>query len=139
VSTKLNRFTERVVSLAQKAVVGEPDPAFEEGETGYADWMIVAIHSLREYLDHTYRWLLDVLHEMHGIVAKFDLTVADLPDFTTVCMRKQDLEMRIWRVLLRLSAEVYDLGAVQAIDATSMDRIAASQHYAKRRTTRSRW
>jgi len=28
VSSKLARFTDRVVSLAQKAVVGEPDPAF---------------------------------------------------------------------------------------------------------------
>jgi len=99
VSTKLSRFTERVVSLAQKAVVGEPDPAFQEGEDGYADWVIVAIHGLREYLDHTYRRLLDVLYEMHGIVAKLDLAVADLPDFTTVCTRKQDLKMRIWRVL----------------------------------------
>jgi hypothetical protein len=86
VSSKLGRFTDWVVSLAQKAVVGEPDPAFEEGEDGYADWVIVAIHGLRKYLDHTYRRLLDVLHEMHGIVAKLDLSVADLPD--SVCMRK---------------------------------------------------
>ena len=132
VSTKLSPFTERVVSLAQKAVVGEPDPAFEEGGNGYADWVIVAIHGLREYLDHTYRQLLDVLHEMHGIVAKLDLEVANLTDFTTVCTHKQDLEMRIWRVLLRLSAELHDLGDVRAIDATGMDRITASQHYAKR-------
>jgi IS5 family transposase len=66
---------------------------------------------------------------MHGIVAQLDLEVADLPDFTNVCTRKQDLEMRIWRVLLRLSAELQDLDDVQAIDATGMDRIAASQHY----------
>ena len=77
--TKLARFTDRVVSLAQKAVVGEPDPAFEPGEGGYADWVIVAIHGLREYLDHTYRRLLDVLHEMHGIVDKLDLDISKLP------------------------------------------------------------
>jgi len=57
--------------------------------------------------------------------------VADLTDFTPVCTRKQDLEVRIWRVLLRLSAELHDLGDIQAIDATGMDRIAASQNYAK--------
>jgi hypothetical protein len=95
VSSKLSRFTDRVVTLAQKAVVGEPDPAVQKGDGGYADWLIVAIHGLYEYLDHTYRRLLDVLHEMHGIVAQLDLAVADLPDFTTVCTRKQDLEMRI--------------------------------------------
>ena len=40
--------------------------------------------------------------------------------------------MRIWRVLLWLSAELHDLGDVQAIDVTGMDRIAAGRHYAKR-------
>ncbi len=40
--------------------------------------------------------------------------------------------MRIWGVLLRLSAELYNTGDVQAIGSTGMDRSAASQHYAKR-------
>lgn len=40
--------------------------------------------------------------------------------------------MWIWRVLLRLSAELHDTGNVQVIDTTGMDRIAASQHYVKR-------
>lgn len=40
--------------------------------------------------------------------------------------------MRIWRVLQRLSAELHNLGDIQVIDATGMNRIAASQHYAKR-------
>ena len=34
---------------------------------------------------------MDVLGKMPGIVAKFDLTVGELPDFTTVCTRKRDL------------------------------------------------
>lgn len=87
-SSKAARFTDRVVSLAQKAVIGDPNPAYEEVENGYADWVIVAIHGLHEYLDHTYLWLLDVLHEMHGIVAKLGLVVAELPYFTIVCTRK---------------------------------------------------
>ena len=129
-SSKLARFTDRVVSLAQKAVVGEPAPALQDGDGGYADWVIIAVHGL--CVDHTYRRLLDVLHGMYGIVAKLDLAVDELPDFTTVCTRKQDLEMRIWRVLQRLSAELHDTGEIEAIDATGMDRVAASQHYAKR-------
>jgi IS5 family transposase len=132
VSSKLARFTERVVSLAQKAVVGEPAPAFAPGETGYADWVIVALHGLREYLGHSYRQLLDVLHEMPRIVSKLDLAVGELPDFTTVCTRMQDLEMTRWRVLLRLSADLHEPGEVQAIDATGFDRRAASRRYARR-------
>ena len=66
-----------------KGLVGEPDPAFEADEGGYADWVIAPIHGLREFLDDTYRRLLDVHHEMHGIVAKLDLPVSKLPEFTT--------------------------------------------------------
>ena len=132
VSSKLARFTKRVVSLAQKAVAGEPDPAFQPGEGGYAEWLIVALHGLREYLDHPYRRLLDVLYEMPRIVGILGLEPDELPDFSTVCARYQRLKMPIWRVLLRLSAELHELGEIQAIDATGMDRISASQHYAKR-------
>ena len=132
VQSNLSRFTSKVVSLAKKAVGGESEPPVKKGEGGYADWVIVGLHGLREYLGHPYRRLLDVLHEMPGIVAKFGLSVDELPDFTTVCTRKQDLEMRIWRVLLRLSADLQETGEVKAIDATGLDRVAASQHYANR-------
>ena len=50
-----------VVSLAQKAVVGQPAPAYRPGEDGYADWVILAVQGLKEYLGHPYRKLMDVL------------------------------------------------------------------------------
>jgi IS5 family transposase len=102
----------------------------EPPETDFVE--IVAIHGLREYLDHPYRRLLDVLHEMSGIVENLGLAVDEIPDFSTVCARMQDLKMPIWRTMLGLSADLHDLGEVQAIDATGMDRVAASQHYANR-------
>jgi len=40
--------------------------------------------------------------------------------------------MRLCRNFLRLSAELHDTGEIQAIDATGMDRVAASHLYAKR-------
>jgi len=132
VPTKLARFTNRVVSLVQKAVVGVPKPALQRGNGGYADWVIVSIHGLKTYLDLPYRRLLDVLHEMPRITRILDLEVPQLPDFTTVCARMQELKMPLWRDFLRLSAQLHDTGEIQAIDATGMDRIAASQHYAKR-------
>ncbi|MEA5408339.1 IS5 family transposase [Haloarculaceae archaeon H-GB2-1] len=130
--SQLARFTSRCVDLSKKAVTGEPAPAVEKGDGGYADWVIVAIHGLREYLDQPYRRLLDILHEMPGIVAKLGLSVDELPDFTTVCTRKQDLEMRIWRVLLRSSSSLHEFGDVQAIDATGFKRHDASRHYVLR-------
>lgn len=55
VHTNLARFTIRIGSLAEEAVVGVPKPAIQKGDGTYADWVIVAIHGLREYLD--YPWL----------------------------------------------------------------------------------
>lgn len=118
--------------MSQKSVWNGPEPAVQKGESGYADWVIVALHGLREYLDYTYRQLMDVLREMPRIVEKLELTEADLPDFTTVCTRKQELEMRIWRVLLRLSADLHDTGEIQAIDSTSIAQQSSSYNYSKR-------
>jgi IS5 family transposase len=56
----------------------------------------------------------------------------ELPDSATGCARMQTLKMPLWRAFLRLSAELHYIGEIQAIDATGMDRIAVSQHYAKR-------
>lgn len=69
---------------------------------------------------------------MHRIVEKIGLDISQLPDSTTVCARKQQLTMEIWRTLLRLSAGLHNIGGVQAIDATGFDRHSASHHYANR-------
>lgn len=132
VYSKLARFTERCVALSQKAVENDSAPPIKKGEGGYADWVILAIHGLREYLDHTYRQLLDVLREMPAIVSKLGLSVDELPDFTTVCTRKQALKMNVWRTLLGLSAELFDTGEIQAIDSTSIAHRSSSHNYAKR-------
>ncbi|WP_276278576.1 IS5 family transposase [Haloarcula regularis] len=130
--SKLARFTERCVALSQKAVGYDSQPPIKKEEGGYADWVIIAIHGLREYLDHTYRQLLDVLQEMPDIVAKLGLSVDELPHFTTVCSRKQDLKMNVWRTLLALSADLFDTGEIQAIDSTSIAHRSSSHNYAKR-------
>ena len=55
-----------------------------------------------------------------------------LPHFSTVCARKQELNMGIWRTFLGLTLDLYELGEIQAIDVSGVDRIGASHHYAKR-------
>lgn len=79
--------------MAKRAVNGDPSSAVKKGDDGYDDWVIIVIHGLREYLDLPYRRLLNVLHEMHGVVEKLDLEPSELPDFTTVCAQKQQLKM----------------------------------------------
>lgn len=39
--------------------------------------------------------------------------------------------MELWRRFLGVTIDLHELGDVQAIDATGVDRNAASQHYAK--------
>ncbi len=60
------------------------------------------------------------------------LSVNELPDFTTICARKQDLKMPVWRMLLQLSVVLFDTGEVQAIDSTSIAHRSSSHNYAKR-------
>jgi hypothetical protein len=61
----------------------------------YANWVIVAIHGLRKYLDHLYRRLLAVLREMPGIVGGIGIKPAEIHDFSRVCPRKQALAMAV--------------------------------------------
>jgi IS5 family transposase len=131
-ATTLARFTSTCVTLAQKAVAGPPAPAVKRGDGGYANWVIIALHGLREHLGHTYRQLLDVLSEMPRIARLLGLSIDDLPHFTTLCHAKERLYMPSWRRLLDHSAQLHDLGEIQAIDASGFDRIAASRKYANR-------
>lgn len=59
--------------MSKRAVAGDPAPAIKKGDGSYADWVVVVVHGLREYLDLPYRRLLDVVHEMDGVVEKMDL------------------------------------------------------------------
>jgi|SRR6056297_1953596 len=121
-----------IVSLAQKAVAGDPDPAYRPGKEGYDDWVVLAVQGFKEYLEHDYRKLMDVLREMPRVAKSLNLTSETLPHFSTVCARKQTISMKRWRAILDASVELYELGDVQAIDATGVDRVQASRHYAKR-------
>lgn len=132
VSSKLARFTDLCVALSQKAVGSDPAPPIIKGEGGYADWVIIAIHGIRESLNLPYRRLLDVFSEMPRISSKLGVSVDELPDFTTVCIRKQDLKMSAWRNLLQLSADLFEPGDIQAIDSTSLAYCVASRNFAKR-------
>jgi len=107
--TELARLTKQVVTVAQKAVAGSPAPAVNKGETGYADWVIVSIHVLPEYLDQPYRRLMEILYEMPPISRILGLRPSELPDFSTICGRKQELKMGNWRMFLGLTIDLHDL------------------------------
>jgi len=130
--SKISRFTSKAVTLAKNAVGGRGEVAAPEGGGGFADYAVVSLHCLRIYLEKSYRETLDLLSEMPHILAEIGLEAADLPDHSTLVKAFDRLEMEVWRVLLRLSAQLHDPAGHAAIDSTFFDREAASKHYCRR-------
>ena len=79
-----------------------------------------------------------MLHERPRVVSKLDLAVGKIPDSTTVCTRMKDLEMALWYVFLRLSTDLRKPSEVQRIDATGLNRRAATDAVLDARITRSK-
>jgi len=134
--TKISRFTERCVSIAQRVTGERGESAAPDGGGGFAEYTLVSIHCLRIYLDASYRMTIDLLKEMPQITGEIGLDVADLPHPSTVCKAFDRIEMNVCRVLLRQSAQLHDPSKHVAIDATFYERSAASRHYCQRTSYR---
>ncbi|WP_096391841.1 IS5 family transposase [Halopenitus persicus] len=130
--SKISRITTKAVTLAKNVVGGRGEVTAPEGGGGFADYALVSLHGLRIYLDESYRNALDLLSEMPQILAEIGLEAGDLPDHSTLVKAFDRFEMKVWRVLLRLSAQLHDTADHAAIDATFFDRETASKHYCRR-------
>jgi IS5 family transposase len=130
--SKISRFTSRAVSVAKNAVGSRGEAAAPEGGEGFADYAVVSLHCLRIYLEKSYREVLDLLSEIPHILAEIGLEADDLPHHSTLVKAFDRLEMKIWRVLLRLSAQLHDTADHAAMDATFFDHETASKHYYRR-------
>ncbi|GAB7021205.1 IS5 family transposase [Halostagnicola bangensis] len=130
--SKISRFTGKVVTLAKSAVGGQGESAAPKGGGGFADYAVVSLHCLRIYLEKSYREALDLLSEMPQILAEIGLEKADLPDHSTLVKAFDRIKMEVWRVLLRLSAQLHEPSGHTAMDATFFDRENASKHYCRR-------
>jgi|AntDeeMinimDraft_6_1070357.scaffolds.fasta_scaffold08922_2 hypothetical protein len=102
--SKISRFTTKAVTLAKNVVGGRGEVAAPKGGGGFADYALVSLHCLRVYLNESYRNTLDLLSEMPHILAEIGLEEVDLPDHSTLVKAFDRFQMKIWRVLLRLSA-----------------------------------
>ncbi|ELY60980.1 IS5 family transposase [Natronococcus jeotgali] len=130
--SKISRFTGKVVTLAKSAVGGRGESAAPQGGGGFADYAVVSLHCLRIYLEKSYREALDLLSEMPQILAEIGLEKADLPDHSTLVKAFDRIKMTVWRVVLRLSAQLHEPSGHAAMDATFFDRENASKHYCRR-------
>ena len=130
--SKISRFTRKAVQLAKNAVGGRGEVAAPDGGGGFADYAVVSLHCLRVYLKKSSREALDLLSEMPHILGEIGLEPADLPDHSTLVKWFDRIKTALWRVLLRLSAQLHEPSGHAAIDATFFDRENASKHYCRR-------
>jgi len=98
----------------------------------FADYAVVSLHCLRIYLYNSYREALDLLSEVPQILAEISLEPGDLPHHSTLVKAFDWLQMKIWRMLLRLSAQLHDTADHAAMNATFFDRETANKHYCRR-------
>ncbi len=133
---KISRFTTKAVTLAKNVVSGRGEVAAPEEGGVFADYALVSLHCLRIYFDKSYRNALDLLSEMPHILAEIGLEEGYLPDHSTLVKVFDRFQIKIWRVLLRLSAQLNHLSGHAAIDATFFDRENASKHYCRRTNNR---
>lgn len=124
-------LTEQAVVLAQNAVDDRSEAAAPEGG-GFAGYAIVSLHCPRVCLEKSYPEALDLLSGMPQILGEIGRIGADLPDHSTLVKAFDRLRMAIWRVLLRLSAQLHEPSGHAAIDSTFFDRENASRHYCRR-------
>src|SRR6056297_3791956 len=130
--SKISRFTSKVVQLAKNAVGERGEVAAPEGGGGFAEYAVVSLHCLRVYLEKSYREALDLLSEMPHILGEIGLEPVDLPHHSTLVKWFDRIKTALWRVLLRLSAQLHDPSEHAAIDATFFERDRASRHYCHR-------
>ncbi|MFB1066303.1 IS5 family transposase [Natrinema sp. H-ect4] len=130
--SKISRFTSKAVQLAKNAVGGRGEVAAPEGGGGFAEYAVLSLHCLRVYLEKSYRETLDLLSEMPQILGEIGLNAANLPDHSTLVKWFDRIKTALWRVLLRLSAQLHEPSGHAAIDATFFDRENASKHYCRR-------
>ncbi|MBX0325675.1 IS5 family transposase [Halomicroarcula sp. F13] len=130
--SKISRFTSKVVQLAKNAVGERGEVAAPGGGGCFAEYAVVSLHCLRVYLEKSYREALDLLSEMPHILGEIGLEATDLPDHSTLIKWFDRIKTALWRVLLRLSAQLHEPSEHAAIDATFFDRENASKHYCRR-------
>ncbi len=126
------RLTEDLVSLVKSYSDGADEAAAPKGGGSFANYAIISLHSLRIFLEKSYVMSLDLLETMTQILDIVGLEPDDLPHPSTLNKWLDKIEMAVWRVLLRHSAQLHDPSPHVAVDATYYERSPASKHYCDR-------
>jgi IS5 family transposase len=117
-------------NLAKDHVDDPDEPAAPDGDSGFAEWVQIALILLRAELDKSLRdseaWFND------SIAVHEELNLDTTPDHTTLCRWEKKFDMRELRRLLRRSAEQAGWTGFGAVDASGFQRDQTSSHYRNR-------
>jgi hypothetical protein len=128
---KSKRPLARQCKKLAKQYVDDPDvPAAPNGDSGYAEWVQIALILMRVELDKILRETEAWFNDSTAILDEFGLEQA--PHYSSFCRWEQQFQMRELRRLLRQSAEQAGWSGEAAIDATGFQRDQTSYHYRKR-------
>jgi IS5 family transposase len=103
-----------------------------ESTNGLARWKHVVIHCYRLEDDHSYRETENRLRCFSELREILELDLSDIPDYSTIYKSFDRLEMRVWRALLRVSAQQHPQSGHVALDSTFFERGHASSYYLQR-------
>ena len=125
-------LSEKCIELANHVVDDPDEPAAPDGGGGFSKAFQIATNMLRIGAEETYRSLETLLKRTPAIRDALAIETDDVPDSSSVCKWYQNLLMKVWRLLLRHSAEVAGISGRAAIDSTFFERHQASSHYVSR-------
>ena len=116
--------------LAKQHADNPDEPAAPDGDSGFAEWVQIALILMHAELDKSFReteaWFND------SLAIREELNLKASPDHTTLCRWEKEYQMRELRRLLRRSAEQAGWSGEAAIDASGFQRDQTSYHYRDR-------
>jgi IS5 family transposase len=117
-------------NLAKEHVDDPDEPAAPDGDSGFAEWVQIALILLHTELNKSFRETEAWFNDSRAIHEELNLTRT--PDHTTLCRWEQKFSMRELRRLLRRSAEQAGWSGTAAIDASGFQRDQTSYYYRNR-------
>jgi len=114
-----------------KQHVDDPDvPAAPNGDSGYAEWVQIALILMRVELDKSLRETEAWFNDSTVLLNEFGLERA--PHYSSFCRWEQQFQMRELRRLLRRSSEQAGWSGEAAIDASGFQRDQTNHHHRNR-------
>jgi hypothetical protein len=110
----------RLVKQALGKRAGEP------ASGGLARWKHLVLHCIRINNEYSYRELVDRVALMDAVCEVLELEPDELPKPLTLCKAFNRLKTRVWRQLLRVSAQQLPTSGHSAIDVTYFERTQPS-------------